>query len=89
METTQPPPRPSAPCSVDTATRSEISALDDDDLLAFWLNAIREFNRLVWGTPENFRRIGDLVQHRVQWSQTEIEGRLRQLRATSTSSADS
>ena len=89
MDTTQPPPKPSAPCSVDTATSSEISALDDDDLLAFWLNAIREFNRLVWGIPENFHRMGDLVQHRVQWSQTEIESRLRQSRVTSTSSADS
>lgn len=89
METTQHPPRPSAPISVDTATRSEISDLDDDDLLAFWLNANNEFHRLVWGSPGDFRRMGDLVQRRVEWSQTEIENRVRQSRVASTSSADS
>ncbi len=90
MKTTQPPPKPSTPISVETATRSEISDANDDNLLAFRLNVNREFHRLVWGTRDNFRRMGDLVRHRLRWSQTEIETRRpRRYSVTSTPSADS
>lgn len=90
MDTTQPPPASPAPISVETATRSEISDLNDDDLLAFWLNASKEFHRLGWGSPEDFRSLGDLVQRRVQWSQTEMESRRQgKSSTTSTPSGDS
>ncbi len=83
-----PPTPPPAPLSVHTATRSEISALNDDNLLAFWLKANQEFNRLVWGSSADFRRTGLLVELRLEWSRAEIDHRLRQSSVTSTPRAD-
>jgi hypothetical protein len=65
------------PMSAETATRSEISALGDDDLLAFWFTASKEYDRLVWGDPNSFRLKGFLVEHRVAWSRAELDHRRR------------
>ena len=61
--------------SAETATKSEISALNDDELLAFWLKASQEFDRLAWGSSENFRLRGYLVARRVTWSRGELDHR--------------